>query len=332
MERSGESQRLSMQPLGVSAQEEHIYRALLGRPDVTTEALAPIVGMAADVLAPVLALLEKRGLVRNPSLKGWVAAAPEVAVNLLLMERQVELTEARRVLPELQAELARQSAAGSPVDVQVLPGDPQEQLRAFLQLLDGAQTHVAIMIRPPFIGAAPETIDAAKDAARKRGVRIKSILSPEVMAWDGWQAAVRQCAEVGDEMRILDDLPFKLIMADGRRAMVPLYPDAQDGAALLIGDTVMARVLNTLFEQMWEDAVPAVNAPPGSDDDGHPDGEHAMRELVAVLAAGTNDKTAAHVLGVSERTLQRRIASLMDRLRAKSRFQAGVLAARRFDV
>jgi len=41
-----------------------------------------------------------------------------------------------------------------------------------------------------------------------------------------------------------------------------------------------------------------------------------------------NDKTAAHVLGISERTLQRRIALLTRRLRAKSRFQAGWLAAR----
>ena len=41
-----------------------------------------------------------------------------------------------------------------------------------------------------------------------------------------------------------------------------------------------------------------------------------------------NDKAIARQLGVSERTAHRRVAGLMTRLGAESRFQAGVQAAR----
>lgn len=45
------------------------------------------------------------------------------------------------------------------------------------------------------------------------------------------------------------------------------------------------------------------------------------------MAAGVNDKVAADRLGISERKLMRRIHALYQTLNARSRFQAGWLAA-----
>jgi DNA-binding NarL/FixJ family response regulator len=52
-------------------------------------------------------------------------------------------------------------------------------------------------------------------------------------------------------------------------------------------------------------------------------------QLVSLLAGGLNDKTIASELGISTRTLDRRILTLMRSLGARTRFQAGWVAARR---
>lgn len=50
-------------------------------------------------------------------------------------------------------------------------------------------------------------------------------------------------------------------------------------------------------------------------------------ELLRVLVTGATDEQAADALGISRRTLGRRLREVMDLLGADSRFQAGYLAA-----
>lgn len=52
------------------------------------------------------------------------------------------------------------------------------------------------------------------------------------------------------------------------------------------------------------------------------------RRLMALLATGITDEQAAHELGWSRRTLQRRLKSAMDKLGARSRLEAGVRLVR----
>lgn len=53
------------------------------------------------------------------------------------------------------------------------------------------------------------------------------------------------------------------------------------------------------------------------------------REIVLLLAAGATDETIARRLGISARTVQRRVQALMTTLGVRTRFQAGVQAALR---
>ncbi|POX65512.1 hypothetical protein C3481_16365, partial [Microbacterium sp. Ru50] len=51
--------------------------------------------------------------------------------------------------------------------------------------------------------------------------------------------------------------------------------------------------------------------------------------IVSLLGLGLPDEAIARHLGIGHRTVQRRVQALLVRLGAASRFQAGVLAARR---
>jgi hypothetical protein len=78
-----------------------------------------------------------------------------------------------------------------------------------------------------------------------------------------------------------------------------------------------------MFELLWQVATPLPVGPhaarvlpaEGEPDDG---------PLLALLAAGLKDEAIARQLGVSLRTVQRRISTVMRGLGARTRFQAGV--------
>jgi DNA-binding NarL/FixJ family response regulator len=59
------------------------------------------------------------------------------------------------------------------------------------------------------------------------------------------------------------------------------------------------------------------------------DASDVGQQLLEMLASGAKDEQIARALGMSLRTVRRRIASLMAELGADSRFQAGIEAVRR---
>ncbi|MGH3720069.1 MAG: hypothetical protein ACRDRI_14755 [Pseudonocardiaceae bacterium] len=55
-----------------------------------------------------------------------------------------------------------------------------------------------------------------------------------------------------------------------------------------------------------------------------------LKDIVAELAAGSTSTVAARNLHISDRTISRRMGEILDHLGAKSRFQAGFIAARQW--
>jgi DNA-binding CsgD family transcriptional regulator len=80
-----------------------------------------------------------------------------------------------------------------------------------------------------------------------------------------------------------------------------------------------------LFERIWPDAVPLA----GDDLPDDTDLSGREQEMLRLLALGATDEVAAAQLGISVRTVRRMVAQIMNRLGARSRFQAGVKAADR---
>jgi DNA-binding NarL/FixJ family response regulator len=85
----------------------------------------------------------------------------------------------------------------------------------------------------------------------------------------------------------------------------------------------LVALVRELFEQFWTRgaALPSTRPVPPTADD--------VRPVLELLQLGLKDETIARQLGVSLRTVRRRIAMVMDEVGATTRFQAGIEAARR---
>ena len=127
----------------------------------------------------------------------------------------------------------------------------------------------------------------------------------------------------GEQARTLASLPMKLVIGDDRRAMVPLDPsELEDGATLIVHPSGLLSALVAIFETLWQMAVPIsggdVTRPLGKRD----------QDILTLMASGATDEVIARRLHLSRRTVVRHSASLLERLGATTRFQAGVQASR----
>jgi DNA-binding NarL/FixJ family response regulator len=129
-------------------------------------------------------------------------------------------------------------------------------------------------------------------------------------------AALRMLAAEGEDARVLSGVPVRLMIADERTAILPLALDETgvDGIVVMHA-TPLIVAMKTLFESLWRVATPVGAA---DESRNRVPGEHQLLEL---LSSGMTDRAIGYQLGVSARTVQRRVRRLLDITRARSRTQ-----------
>ncbi|WP_051450881.1 LuxR C-terminal-related transcriptional regulator [Actinospica robiniae] len=127
-------------------------------------------------------------------------------------------------------------------------------------------------------------------------------------------------APEGTEARIAPELPLCMLVVDGGVALVS---DDPARGALLIRDASTVAALRALFESYWIQAKA-----PASDDESQ-ECSPLDRAILRQLATGNKDDAVARLLGISVRTLRRRVADLMQRVEAQSRFELAIEVAAR---
>lgn len=318
--------------LGLCPESEALYRAVLRRPGLALDDLCAQFAMGAETARSLLQSLQARGLlVKDVNPAGWQAVPPEVAIEILLLEKQSELDDARRLAADLRRDMAGDGAPRTSMVVEVIPADPQSQFEAHAELWKHARKRVLNVMRPPFAVGGTHVGDM-HSAASSRGVTVCHLLSLDMLSWPGARAICAQAIAQGVQIRTLERLLTRMTIADEDVGILPLNANDPASPLLRIRKSGVLDVLLAFAQAQWQRATPVLALPSADEDAGEtPDAEAAIQELVTILAAGCNDKTAADLLGISQRTLTRRIGLLSEQLHAKSRFQCGWLAARLFD-
>lgn len=317
--------------LGLAAAEIELYETLIDHGVATSTELATVAPMNSETIAQALAALEVKGLARRgPGADGtYSAIPPEVGAELLLRAREAELIRARRAVDELTARF-RQARISRPPDqmIEVIVGQ-SEVNQQYVALSRSGQREVRIMSRPPYHQTDEENRDLAEEF-RERGVLVRSIIDSGYFDEGTELEAIRDDIAHGEAYRVVRDVPIKLTIADGEQAILPLEnPPHGIQSALLVHPSALLRALSDLFETFWRYALPLdllrvqdeLRDPLAPNED--------ERKLISLLASGVPDTVIQRQLGLSRRTVLRRVQDLKDRLGASSRFQAGVQAALR---
>jgi hypothetical protein len=138
-------------------------------------------------------------------------------------------------------------------------------------------------------------------------------------------AVVRERSAVGEHVRVLAHVPWRIAVLGDAAAMLPQDLAVPRGPVLVVRQQAVVKVFRQLFETMWDKAM----AVPGLDGRRGDGGADDRQLLLDQLAGGAKDEQIARALGLGLRTVRRRVAELLDELGAESRFQAGAEAVRR---
>jgi hypothetical protein len=135
--------------------------------------------------------------------------------------------------------------------------------------------------------------------------------------------------------RVVERVPTKLVIADRAVALVPLSdgtnPDGGEPSAMFVRAPGLIRLLMGLYESVWDRAVPVRLVEPSGIELDVPETEPTGLDLriLSLLMVGATDAAIAKQLGLGLRTVQRRVAHMMDLARVSTRLQLGWQACHR---
>ncbi|UGQ08967.1 DNA-binding response regulator [Yinghuangia sp. ASG 101] len=194
--------------------------------------------------------------------------------------------------------------------------------------------HVFASAREEFVCAAKDlrtwAQPHARAAIRRRmpaphppGLVTRKLYSPVVLADEDARAHLRELRRRGALVRISGSpLPHETIVID-RRVMILAGRESPAGREYTVTTSrTLVDGVYSLFRAIW-DGSPDLDAYLRADVP-YLDGD--ARLIFEALGSGLTDEAAAKRLGVALRTYRRRVAELMVRLDAGSRFQAGLRA------
>lgn len=319
---------LVLSSVGLTDQEEEVYRSLVALGGTELDDLARRLGIEEAAAERLVLSLEQLGLVAQAAADGgrrWVAAPPAVALRALVNQKRHELDLVEVTAAQL-AEAYRSDAAAAVVQdlVEVVVGKAAVAQR-FLQLQLGAVDEVcALVTHTPVAITAPE--NQAEAVASTRGVTYRVVLEREIL--DGVDAVAEAVASLRrhEEVRITDRVPTKLVIADRRSAMVPLTADGLEPAALVVHASGLVAPLVDLFDSVWHSAWPIALSEDGPSTgvvERAPHLEEIDGQILSLLLSGLTDASIAKALDIGVRTLQRRIRGLMDLAGVTTRMQLG---------
>ncbi|MGI5459076.1 helix-turn-helix domain-containing protein [Streptomyces sp. CA-249302] len=310
--------------LGLDETHESAYRALVsvGAADVPDLARRLLLGEHDTERA--LRRLERHGLAaQSPARPGrWVAAPPGVALGALLTQQRHELEKAE-LAAALLAEEYRAAAAEPAVHdlVEVVTGAAAVSQR-FLQLQLGASEEVcALVTGNPTVVSGME--NDAEEQAADRGVRYRVVVERSVLDLPHGMTELSAALGRDEQVRVVDRVPTKLVVADRSLALVPLTSQTAEPAALVVHASGLLELLSGLFESVWRDALPLRIGADGVSEQ-EPDGPDSTDlEVLSLLLAGLTDASVAKQLDLGLRTVQRRVKHLMELTGVTTRLQLG---------
>jgi DNA-binding CsgD family transcriptional regulator len=236
--------------------------------------------------------------------------------------RRHDIAEARQALLQLVSSFASPDAVrGTPVWEVVAAELAPDLVRHLLATTtDVVRSSVLSLDVGP--GLDRDSIIEGQGYLRSGRFRQRTLYPMDVMETPAGRQWVRSWGLVGEVQRLSLAPPSDFAIFDDDAVMaVATWGDAATDY-VLIREPMIVAAFTALFERSFERALPVA----GEQAEG--DAATGDLQLLRLLGRGLKDESIARYLGVSLRTVRRRVAHLMDVHAAETRFQLGVAAAR----
>jgi predicted DNA-binding transcriptional regulator len=321
-----------LESVGLGPVEERVYRFLVTASETDVTDLMGKLDIDAETAETVLGSMRDRGLIRatSPDERRFTAVAPDIVLGSRLLLHQQSLDWARREVEQLSEEYRGNARRDAGRLVEVLPSRiaMREQL---YHMQANAREEVLFFCKGRSI-VMPATENGEEPVALLRGVAYRVVYERELLEEPGMQANVAYGVKLGEQARAVPWLPVRLTIVDREVGVLPLVQEAgtSEPTAALVRSGQLLDALIALFEGYWDRATPLRAAEDGALTEGTQTCPLNSDDfyLLSLLVAGVPDKSIATQLGISQRTVQRRLSHIMELAGAQTRMQLAWHAAR----
>ncbi|WP_256104058.1 LuxR C-terminal-related transcriptional regulator [Streptomyces sp. ODS05-4] len=297
--------------------------------------VAEEVGCTRQEAEQAVGYLRRTGLLVADPLRpsGFRTVSPDNALmSLLSLEDQLteawerERSRRHRHMMSLIQQFSLGAGASGEVDVQVIP-----DALSLGDLIEESVLQSRVRTRTMHAKGAPsaDAFDgmALRDVAvLNQGVRVRVLCARHVADDPRVADYLAEISHYGADVRTTEALPLRMVLVDDDLAILPVDRRGAARGGLAIRNRMITETLDAIFDFHWSAALPSAHAVE----------ESAGRELlspwektvVRMMAAGAKDEAIARELGISTRTLSRKVSQMFDRLNVQSRFQAAIELSR----
>lgn len=172
-----------------------------------------------------------------------------------------------------------------------------------------------------------ESIIAARPTTTSPHLARLVVFEQSILTVEGAFSALETMRADGIDVRLTPHLAFSVLAVDRTAAVIDVsHLDPVGGGSLYVQQRQLAGALMDMCMSLFAASTPLPRTSRGPalgrlhERDG---------QIISLLAAGASDLTIARQLGISQRTVERRVRAIMVDFGATTRFQAGVIAVRR---
>jgi predicted transcriptional regulator len=310
--------------LGVTDDEDEVYRQLVTVTSASLPLIARVTGLDEDRAREALVALVSRGFAEETD--GWYRAAPPEVAERLIDERMQQLRDAQAAVAELRRTYRERQRTTADM-VELITG-AREVAAVTRRIHQGAREEVLTLSKMPFVAFDPGAADPMISSPQ---VVSKTVFDTEILALPGMLDQIERYHWRRDQHRSYQGVPVKLMIVDRSVAVLPFHyaGDNAVDTVMLVRPCVLLTALITVFEAIWLAAVPLMIGP-NTDLAPSPESPLSVDDsrLLSQLVAGLTDEAIATHMGVSVRTVQRRVQALMSATHASTRMQLAWLAGR----
>jgi hypothetical protein len=259
---------LETQPLmelGLTGYEASAYLALIRRGQATGAEVARIAGLPRQRIYDVLGGLVSRGLATlSPGRPAQYAAiAPAAAFEQLMEQERTRLERLERDVAATVTRLTPAYHAGrnvtDPLNFIEVLRDPAQIATRFAEFEALAEQEILVFTKPPY------AVEPAKNVGGlgllKRHIEARSIYERSIYDHPAHHKAVRKFIAAGEQARVVDTLPLKLVVIDERVALFTMedpVAGTPELTIMIVEHRALASLLKIAFEAVWANSEPFV--------------------------------------------------------------------------
>lgn len=256
---------VKLQSLGISGREAEAYMALLQKHEMTAPEVAKLTTVSRTKIYEILQNLVKKGLCsekfRN-GLKVFSCIEPSIALQNILHSDERELSRKRKLAENFKEQLmelyAKKVTMNDPLDFIEVISDIGQLRERWIKIQESTKKELIGFTKPPYVISFEDTLEIQESpAANKvilRGIyefsHVKSEEEKELLI-----KGVESYEKLGEEVRVINELPMKLVISDEMVSMFVL----ENRVSLNMGLTAMivthpdfAKMMKFVFTTYWD--------------------------------------------------------------------------------